>query len=336
MKIIIYLYILTLCFVSCNKEKHTYYFYDEEGKDTMMSVNFLDKKTFDVCPKVKIVLRDSIYDKKSIENLLVKTDFQYLLKSEKSVNVCDFFLYKKLESLSEFKLYNDSNYYLTGNVIFLNDGRPHISLLFENFYLRDKALLKKQREREVEDSIKRDSVMTEFAKQNVQLSFMGYKLGGPFHIQNRLSLYSIIKTGETIQGEEIDDVDISHYDNTIYEIKVYIKDYTDGLYDYQLNKILDLYREKYGNNYGGKEWTFSNSSVIIETKSQEFTIGKNGALLKGKHRGMPQRDVITEIIITYHDYEVDSILRVKRQKDEVVKKKEGEEKVRHQQLLDNI
>ena len=129
-----------------------------------------------------------------------------------------------------------------------------------------------------------------------------------------------------------------HYDNTIYEIKVYFKDYENGFDTPELNKILDLYREKYGNNYGGNEWVFSNSSIKIETKLEEFTIGKNGELIRGKRRDMPQRNVITEIVITYYDNEVDSILKVKRQKDELIekKKKEDEEKVRHQQLLDNI
>ena len=145
----------------------------------------------------------------------------------------------------------------------------------------------------------RDSVMKVLGQQYRRLSFMDYQLGGPYLKKRKYII------GQTIQGEEIDGIDILHYDNTIYEIKVYFKDYENGFDSLELNKILDLYREKYGNNYGGNEWVFSNSIIKIETKLEEFTIGKNGKLIRGKHRNMPQRDVITEIIITYHDYEID-------------------------------
>ena len=177
MRKIICLFILVICFVSCNKENHVYFFYDGGSKDTTISIKFLDKKAFEIRPRVKIVLKDSIYGKNSIEDLFGNTDFKHLLESEKSINVCDFFLYKEEESFSDFELYTDSNYYLKGHVVFLENGKPLLSLLFENSYLRDKILKREQREREIKDSIKRDSIIKARRQNQMELAFMGYELG---------------------------------------------------------------------------------------------------------------------------------------------------------------
>ena len=337
------LFVLFCAFFCVSCEKHTFYYVDRVSNDTIASCLYSNGENG---PNIEfvIVVRDSIYEEEDINELLKNLDVIPKMKNVAKVHRKEkklspkFNIYLKQGNFSEFyvEYYNDMNFYLKGDFLYSDNGEYKINLHKDQ--PKVELTSKDLKEEESLNALLRDSVMKVLGQQYRKLSFMDYQLGGPFYKKRKSGRFTIVGAGETIQGEEIDWIDILHYDNTIYEIKVYIKDYKIGLDSCDLNKILDLYREKYGNNYGGNEWIFNNSSIKIETKLKEFTIGKNGNLIRGKHRDMPHREVITEIIITYHDYEVDSILRVKRQKDEVIekKKKENEEKIKHQKLLENI
>lgn len=337
-----------VCLVSC--DNRIYYYLDEVSNDTIASC--LYSKGEDIHDtKFVIIVRDSIYGEEKVDNLLKKLgvipEMSNAAKGRQTEKMLSphFYLYFKKGSFSDFNegFYNDTNFYLEGKLYYYEWGKlrnydNYRIRLYENKYQLTSSIDLKKEKEDFINAFLRDSVRQVYSRLYKKLSFMDYKLGGPFYKKRNSGQYSILKSGQTIQGEEIDDIEISHYDNIIYKIEVYIKDHIKGIHSYQLDNILDLYREKYGNNYGGKEWVFSNSSIKIETKLQTFSIGENGELVRRKHRGMPQRDVITEIIITYHDHEIDSILKVKRQKDEIIEKKrlEKEEKHKHKQLLNNI
>ena len=343
---IILLFIVACILFSCESGNKTFYYIDELKNDTIASCLY-SKGEDNNYTKFLIIVRDSIYGEENVDELLKKLDVISELSDaakerriEKMLSP-NFYLYLKKGYFSNFseEIYNARNFYLKGQFYYHEwiNSRDYdsykIKLYWNKPELTSSMDLKLEKEKEESvNALLRDSVMKVLGQQYRRLSFMDYQLGGSYLKKRKYII------GQTIQGEEIDGIDILHYDNTIYEIKVYFKDYENGFDTPELNKILDLYREKYGNNYGGNEWVFSNSSIKIETKLEEFTIGKNGELIRGKRRDMPQRNVITEIVITYYDNEVDSILKVKRQKDELIekKKKEDEEKVRHQQLLDNI
>lgn len=332
------LFVLFCVFFCVSCEKHTFYYVDRVSNDTIASCLYCNGE-YGSNLEFVIVVRDSIYKEEDINELLKNLDVIPKMKNVAKVHRKEkklsprFNVYLKQGYFSEFyvEYYDDMNFYLKGDFIYSDNGDYKINLHNDLPKMKLNSFQDLNKEESV-NVLLRDSVMKVLGQQYRRLSFMDYQLGGPYLKKRKYII------GQTIQGEEIDGIDILHYDNTIYEIKVYFKDYENGFDTPELNKILDLYREKYGNNYGGNEWVFSNSSIKIETKLEEFTIGKNGELIRGKRRDMPQRNVITEIVITYYDNEVDSILKVKRQKDELIekKKKEDEEKVRHQQLLDNI
>lgn len=329
MKNILFIIVLSFIIVSCGNR--TYYYVDEAGNDTIASC--LYSKGEDIHDtKFVIIVRDSIYEEQEVDNLLKKLgvipEMSNVARDRQIERMLSphFYLYLQKGSFSDFseEFYNDMNFYLGGKLYYyewdkLRNYDNYRIRLYENKHQLTSSIdLKKEKEDSI-NALLRDSVKQVYSRQYKKLSFMDYQLGGPFYKKRNSGQYSILKSDQTIQGEEIDWIDISHYDNTIYKIEVYIKDYINGIYTYQLDKIMDLYREKYGNNYGGNEWVFSNSSIKIDTKLQKFTIGENGALIRGKRRGMHQKDVITEIIITYYDHEIDSVLRIKRQKEEIRK-----------------
>lgn len=343
MKRLLYWMALIICLSSCVENQGVYFFYEKTSKDTIVSIKFLKEGTFVGYPKVRIVLKNSIYSKDSIENLFYNTDFLSLLKSEKQTFLCDFFLYKEKGGFSNYCLYNDSNYYLKGHLIFLEDKRPRLSLLFENFYLRDRIKEMELREREFEDSIKRDSVMTEFSKKKVKLSFMGHKLGGSYTKSKGLSVANII-VEKKILNEDIDDVEIQHQGDVIYGIDIVLKNYQDGFTSYDVNAILDLYREKYGENYGGYEWRFNNSGIKITTESREYEIKAPENVYDAKGNVAFQipavkEDRIYKILIEYYDNEAFSLSssRVEKEWNNKYIQELKEIKVKeHQQLLEDI
>lgn len=342
MKQLLYWMVLIICLSSCVKKQGVYFFYGKTSEDTIVSIKFLNEGIFVGCPKVRIVLKDSIYSKDSIENLFYNTDFLSLLESEKQTCLCDFFLYKEKGGFSNYCLYNDSNYYLKGHLIFLEDKKPRLPLLFENFYLRDKIKEKELREREFEDSIKRDSVMNEFSKKKVKLTFMGHKLGGSYAKSKGLNVASII-VEKKILNEDIDDVEIHYQGDIIYGIDVVLKNYQDGFTSYDVNAILDLYRKKYGENYGGYEWRFNNCGIKIATESREYEIKAPENVYDAKGNVVfripaVKEERIYKILIKYYDNEAFSLSssRIEKEYNKCLQESKEVKVKEHQQLLEDI
>lgn len=351
-----YRYVILLIFVmnaiSCNKNVQIFYSIDQITGDTIVSYvcSVADEQTA-FSSSAKIVVMDSIVDKDDICKVLSNSNIFRLFEFNSEVLDLEFKLYNHKGSFTNYILYNDSNYYLEGRVyvspikISETDYDYYISSLqlWENEYEKIKRQSKQEAEelqmKYIKDSLEivlRDSVSKEFAAKKVKLSFMGYKLGGPFYNSGAPNIATIISS-QKILDENIDDVKISHYNNIIYEIRVFLNGYTEkyGIPIYTYDAILELYRRKYGNNYGGCKWAFQNSSITVDSINEDFFDVKK---LTDFRSVKSRKSRIKQIVITYFDYDAYSIVDEMRKKDELLLKEKikEENKRKYQILIDNI
>lgn len=183
-----------------------------------------------------------------------------------------------------------------------------------------------------------DSMLAARNKSKIKLSFMGYELG---------KSYSNAK-GERkkLLEKNITRLEISHYDDTIYQIRAKIEDYKNGLYKFDKD-VINLYRTKYGRESKSDkgiysefmEWSYSNGKIGIKLEKREFDhrgfiISKNAVK---PTTYIPSKKTV-EIVITYLDYGADSIATQKKRRDillqeELEKKKKQEH---YQESFENI
>ena len=193
---------------------------------------------------------------------------------------------------------------------------------------------RKDVELKLDEYRKRDSIIENRSQSQIDLSFMGYELG---------ESYSKSKgKRKKLLGKDITRLDVCHYDDTIYQIRVEFSDYKNGLYKFD-EDIIKLYKSKYGvestSDFSFREWNFYNGKIRIDVKRRNFD---HRGLIISETANKPTMYVpiskVVEIVITYLDYKTNSIALQKRKRDLLFqeKMKEQEKNKHFQESIESI
>lgn len=286
MKKILYLFIIIMSFFSCTRKKNVLYFYNEVNRDTIIGVKlFLGEDR--ISPEARIIFRDSIYQEQQIKDSLINLGLLDLLKQEMDAFSCNFLLYVNKGSFSDFSLYNDTNFYLKGYINFPKEADlPFVFIsLRENNYRKANLVKDKQMKDAIQDSINqylRDSIAKILRQKEIVLSFMEYEIGKSYSKSRKRPTAEEHFWGRDLLGMKVSSINAYHYDDIIYKIEVKMEGYSTDF-----DKVLELYKTKYGLGYLERKWIFKNGEIDIDWEN--WPRGRRGAR------------------IIYVDYKLDSI-----------------------------